>query len=76
MLILLAVPLFLDAHNMLWDEAWETSLWSLPDTVADVMTVIVLVSIGFFLIRRILRPEVRILTGPWDYMLLEEESNN
>ena len=67
---LLTVPLFLDAHNILWDEAWGISLWSLPDGISDVMTVILLVSILFLVIRRIVRPEVRILTETWDYVLL------
>lgn len=69
-LTLLAVPLFLSAHNMLWDESWGIRLWSLPDTFADVMTVIFLVSFVFLVIRRIVRREVRILSEPWDYILL------
>lgn len=67
---LLAVPLFLDAHNILWDESWGLSLWSLPDSLSDVMTVILLVSIIFLVVRRIVRREVRILTETWDYVLL------
>ena len=67
---LLAVPLFLNAHNILWDESWGISLWSLPDALSDVMTVILLISIIYLLIRRIVRSEVRILTGTWDYVLL------
>ena len=67
---LLAVPLFLNAHNILWDESWGISLWSLPDTLSDLMTVILLVSIIYFLIRRLVRSEVRIITEPWDYALL------
>ena len=67
---LLAVPLFLDAHNMLWEESWGISLWSLPDALTDVMTVILLVSTVFLMIRRIVRSEVRILTETWDYVLL------
>ncbi|CAB1064527.1 Integral membrane cytochrome b TmcC [Olavius sp. associated proteobacterium Delta 1] len=67
---LLAVPLFLNAHNILWDESWGMSLWSLPDALSDGMTVILLVSIIFLVIRRIVRSEVRILTETWDYVLL------
>jgi nitrate reductase gamma subunit len=67
---LLAVPLFLNAHNILWDEAFGMSLWSLPDQWADLMSVILLLSIIFLIIRRIARSEVRILTGAWDYILL------
>jgi len=67
---LLAVPLFLDAHNILWDESWGISLWSLPDALSDVMTVLLLFSIVFLVIRRIVRSEVRILTETWDFVLL------
>lgn len=69
-LTLLAVPLFLNAHNILWDEAFGLSLWSLPDVLADVMTMILIASVIFLLIRRIKRPEVRILTSAWDFTLL------
>jgi nitrate reductase gamma subunit len=69
-LTLLGVPLFLDAHNVLWDEAFGFSLWSIPDTAADVMTIILIASVFFLFIRRIRRPEVRILTTAWDYILL------
>ncbi|MBT8369579.1 MAG: nitrate reductase [Desulfobacterales bacterium] len=69
-LTLLAVPLLLNAHNVLWDEAFGVSLWSLPDGWADAMSVILLGSILFLVIRRIVRSEVRILTGAWDYVLL------
>ncbi len=31
---LLAVSLFLSAHNILWDEAFGVSLWSMPDAWA------------------------------------------
>ena len=67
---LLVIPLFLKAHNILWDEAFGISLWSMPDIVADAMTVVLMASIVFLIIRRIVRPEVRILTGAWDYTLL------
>jgi nitrate reductase gamma subunit len=67
---LLAVPLFLNAHNIMWDEAFGISLWSIPDTAADVMTFILIGSAIFLVIRRIRRAEVRILTSAWDYTLL------
>jgi len=67
---LLSVPIFLDAHNILWEESWGIGLWSLPDALADMLTVIVLLSIIFLVIRRIVRREVRILTETWDYVLL------
>ena len=67
---LLASPLFLNAHNTLWDETWGIRLWSLPDAITDAMTVILLVSIIFLVARRIVRREVRILTEARDYLLL------
>ena len=67
---LLAVPLFLHAHNIMWDEAFGLSLWSIPDVVADIMTIILIASASFLVIRRIWRAEVRILTSAWDYTLL------
>ncbi|MGD8519988.1 MAG: nitrate reductase [Desulfobacterales bacterium] len=69
-LTLLTVPLFLDAHNTLWNEAFGLNLWSIPDVLADVMTIILIVTAIFLIIRRIWRAEVRILTGAWDYILL------
>ena len=58
-LTLLAVPLFLDAHNILWDEAFGISLWSLPDSWVDVMSILLLGCILFLVIRRIVRSEGR-----------------
>jgi nitrate reductase gamma subunit len=67
---LLAVPLFLSAHNMLWDESFGVSLWSMPDRWADILTVVFMGTVVFLFVRRVVRPEVRILTTPWDYALL------
>lgn len=69
-LSLLAVPLFLNAHNTLWDEAFGISPWSVPDSLADLMTAVLICSGVFLLVRRLWRPEVRILTGASDYALL------
>jgi len=69
-LLLLALPLFLSAHNALLDEAFGFRLWSLNDRWADALTWVFLAAGVFLLLRRLVRPEVRILTGPWDYALL------
>lgn len=69
-LCLLAVPIFLDAHNVLWDEAFGVSLWSMPDAWADGLTLFFLASTLFMVVRRMVRPEVRILTSAWDYTLI------
>ncbi|MFH1033484.1 MAG: nitrate reductase [Pseudomonadota bacterium] len=69
-LCLLAVPLFLSAHNVLWDEALGFSLPALPDKLADYGTMVVMASVAFLFIRRLARAEVRILSSAWDYLLL------
>jgi nitrate reductase gamma subunit len=67
---LLAAPLFLTAHVMLIEEAWQISWWTLPDALVDVMTVVVVAGCAFFWIRRRVRPEVAYVTSTSDYVLL------
>jgi nitrate reductase gamma subunit len=67
---LFAVPIFLLAHAVLWDEALGLSWWSLPDAVADGMTVIVILGAIYFLVRRLTRPEVKFVTSASDFVLL------
>ena len=69
-LSLLIVPLFLSAHILLWEEAFDITLWSLPDALADGMTLILIGAAIYLGVRRRIRPEVRILTSSWDYFLL------
>ena len=67
---LLAAPIFLAAHNILFEEAFGWSLPSLPDGVADVLTLLVILSAVFLFLRRLIRPEVRILATPADFIVL------
>jgi nitrate reductase gamma subunit len=67
---LFVVPLFLLAHNTLLHEAFGAALPSLPDWVSDILTVAFLASGVILLARRLVKPEVRILTTAWDYFLL------
>lgn len=67
---LLATPVLLLSHVVLWDEAFGISWWALPDAVADVMTVIVVLGAVYFLIRRLTRPEVQFVTSASDYLIL------
>ncbi len=69
-LCLLAVPIFLFAHNALWYEAFGVRIWSMSDRLADILTMVFLGALIFLLLRRLIRPEVRILTTAWDYTLL------
>ncbi len=63
-------PVFLYAHMILFKEAWGVGWWSIPDAVADVMTMVVIVACIFFLVRRLKLREVRYLTSASDYGLL------
>ena len=67
---LIAAPLFLSAHYVLADDAFGVRWPVLPNIIADVMTLIVIAGCLFFLIRRMVRPEVRFVTRPTDYVFL------
>jgi nitrate reductase gamma subunit len=67
---LFAIPVFLLAHNMLWQESWDISWWSLPDKVADYLTLLMLAAILFLMVRRAVLPYAKIVTTPMDYILL------
>jgi len=45
-------------------------LWTLPDGVADILTMATMAALIFLFLRRLIRPEVRILTTAWDHTLL------
>jgi len=67
---LLVTPIFLLSHVILLDEAWDISWWTLPDTLADVMTVIVIACCIYFGIRRKVCDAVRFVTDISDYIIL------
>ncbi len=67
---LLIVPIFLMAHVALWDYYHGVDYWSLPDSIADVMTVIVICALIFFGVRRAVRREVRYVTSAKDWLVL------
>ena len=67
---LLATPVFLMGHNVLLLERFGFSLPTLPEGLADGMTLAVLVAAVFIILRRIALPEVRILTKPYDFLVL------
>jgi hypothetical protein len=58
------------AHGVLWYESWEISWWSLPETVADYMTLITIGCCIFLALRRLVLPYVRVVTTAADYVLL------
>ncbi len=67
---LILTPIFLLAHVTLVDESWNLSWWTLPDPLAVFMTVIVIGACVFFLVRRLVNPEVQYVTSASDYILL------
>jgi nitrate reductase gamma subunit len=67
---LLLTPIFLLAHVALIDEAWNVSWWTLPEAVTQVMTLVVIAGCVFFLVRRLVNPEVKYVTSASDYFML------
>ncbi len=69
-LCVLLTPLFLLAHIVLLYESWQIQWFSLPDGLADIMTMVVIAGTLFFAIRRMQRQEVRSLSDVSDWVLL------
>ena len=67
---LIITPVFLLSHAILWNESWNISLWFLSDGVADIMALVVVGSCIFFLVRRLVSPEVQFVTTVSDYAIL------
>jgi nitrate reductase gamma subunit len=66
----LFTPVFLIAHNLMMWERWGIRLWTLPEPVADFLTLNVMICAVFLVLRRIALAEVRILTTAYDYLVL------
>jgi nitrate reductase gamma subunit len=66
---LLILPFFLFAHVVLFYEAWGLSWPTLPGWVSDVLTLFVAAACVFFLIRRLINPEIRYISTPMDYLI-------
>jgi nitrate reductase gamma subunit len=67
---LIITPLFLLAHNIVLKQRWGITWFSLPEIISDILTIMVIVSGIFLVLRRVALSEVRILTTPYDYLLL------
>ena len=67
---LLLTPLFLRAHNVLWQERWGFQLPSFPEGFSDLLTFLVIVAAVAIVLRRIVLPEVRILTTFYDILII------
>lgn len=69
-LCLFIAPIFLLSHMVLLGEAWNISWWTLPDALADVMTLVVIAGGIYFLVRRLVLPEVKFVTDYSDFVIL------
>ncbi len=69
-ILLMMTPVFLAAHQILLKERWGVSFYMLPETVADIFTILVIAAAVFFILRRISMPEVRILTDVYDILVI------
>jgi nitrate reductase gamma subunit len=54
----------------LWYESWGITWWTLPESLADIMTIVVISTCIFFFLRRLVAPEVRFVTFASDYLIL------
>lgn len=66
---LFVVPIFLLAHNIMLEDSLGFGLPSLPDGVADTLTILFLGCGVFFLFRRLFVRRVRAITSPGDIMV-------
>jgi len=69
-LLLFLVPVFLLSHVTLLEESMQWSWISFNDSVADILTLIIIFSLIFFMIRRVVIPEVKFLTRLSDFIFI------
>lgn len=67
---LLLLLLFAPGHTVMWDYSFGISLWSLPENVADALTLAAAGSCLFFLYRRLMIPAVRYVSTLHDWAIL------
>ena len=75
-IFVILLPIFLFAHVVLWKESWNISWCYIPDVYADIMTLVVIGSCIFFIVRRIIKPEVKYLTSVSDYIIIMRVTPN
>ena len=69
-ILLFLVPLLLPAHNILLARRFHASLPAIPGPLADWLTIVLIAAGGFFLLRRVFFPRVRVLSTVYDYGVL------
>jgi hypothetical protein len=67
---LFLIPIFLTAHVVMFSFAWGPQWGTLSQRAADWLTVLMLMAMIFFLVRRWMLPEVKVVAFPYDYVVL------
>ncbi len=67
---LVFTPIFLLAHNLLWYESWGISWWTLPESLGDILTIVVIIAAVYFFLRRIFSPTVSFVTFKSDILFI------
>jgi len=69
-LLLFLVPLFLLSHVALIEESMHWSWITFSDPMADALTLVIIFSLIFFMVRKIIVPEVKFLTSASDFIFI------
>jgi nitrate reductase gamma subunit len=67
---ILLLPLFVSGHVLLVEQSWDVSWWTVPDGIANALTILVVLVGVMFALRRIADPAVRFVTQPSDFVIL------
>jgi len=68
--LLFAVPIFCLGHNILLRQSIGISFLSLPDGLTNFLTIVILLGVLFFFLRRLLVPRVRAVSSAYDHAVL------
>jgi nitrate reductase gamma subunit len=68
--LLIVMPIFVLGHNILLDNAFGISFFSLSESVSDSLTLIVIICAAIFLYRRLFLGRVKAITTWEDYLFL------
>jgi nitrate reductase gamma subunit len=67
---ILIIPVFLQAHNILLEEKLGFSFFTISDSLAYILTIGVVISALFLVIRRAALEHVRVISSVYDYVLI------
>jgi nitrate reductase gamma subunit len=67
---LVFTPIFLLSHNILVQESWGITWWTLSEGFADMVTLLVIFSCVAFFLRRVFASEVKFVSSSSDFLIL------